>query len=99
MSLYGHAAYTVAESWFNSQRRRVGLPPFPICMLFIYAPNKFKKNSLTVGEQIKQLDVLEPGVSSRLAVQLIQALEDAADYHQLGANLQVIIVYFSAGYL
>lgn len=41
------------------------------------------------GAQIKQLEVGEPAVSSRLAVQLIQALEDAADYHQLGANLQV----------
>jgi hypothetical protein len=35
------------------------------------------------------LDVGEATVSSRLAIQLIQALEDAADYHQLGANLQV----------
>ena len=28
MSLYGHAACTVVESCFNSQRRRVGLPLF-----------------------------------------------------------------------
>jgi hypothetical protein len=45
--------------------------------------------NLFLGEQIRELDVGEPLVSSRLAVLLIQALEDAADYHQLGANLQV----------
>ena len=29
MSLYGQAACTVVESWFNSKRRRAGHPPFP----------------------------------------------------------------------
>ena len=30
---------TVVESWFNSQQRGVGPPPFPICMIFIYDVN------------------------------------------------------------
>ena len=39
--------------------------------------------------QIKTLQVDSPAESSRLAVQLIQALEEAAEFHSLEANLQV----------
>ena len=38
---------------------------------------------------MKTLDVDDPNKSARLAVQLIQALEDAKEFHQLEANLQV----------
>jgi hypothetical protein len=35
------------------------------------------------------LQLEEPALAARTAVQLIQALEDAKEFHQLGANLQV----------
>ena len=53
-------------------------------------PNKrLEKWLLQRGEQMKTLDVDDPKHSARLAVQLIQALEDAKEFHQLEANLQV----------
>ena len=53
-------------------------------------PNKrLEKWLLDRGQQMKTLDVDDPNKSARLAVQLIQALEDAKEFHQLEANLQV----------
>ena len=39
--------------------------------------------------QMKSLDLDNSHESSRLAVSLIQALDDAKEFHQLEANLQV----------
>ena len=39
--------------------------------------------------QMKTLELENAGQSSRLAVSLVQALEDAKEFHQLEANLQV----------
>ena len=55
-------------------------------------PNKrLEKWLLDRGEQMKGLDVDNPQFSSKLAIQLIQALEDAKEFHQLEANLQAIV--------
>ena len=53
-------------------------------------PNKrLERWLMDRAAQIKTLEVERPEESSRLAVQLIQALEEAAEFHSLEANLQV----------
>ena len=53
-------------------------------------PNKrLERWLLDRAAQIKTLEVETPAQSARLAVQLIQALEEAAEFHSLEANLQV----------
>ena len=54
-------------------------------------PNKrLEKWLMERAEQMKSLDLeTSPEASSRLAVNLIQALDDAKEFHQLEANLQV----------
>ena len=53
-------------------------------------PNKrLEKWLLDRAGQMRTLELETAGQSSRLAVSLVQALEDAKEFHQLEANLQV----------
>ena len=53
-------------------------------------PNKrLEKWLLDRANQMKSLDIENSLESSRMAVSLIQALDDAKEFHQLEANLQV----------
>ena len=54
-------------------------------------PNKrLEKWLMERAEQMKSLNLeISPETSSRMAVNLIQALDDAKEFHQLEANLQV----------
>ena len=53
-------------------------------------PNKrLEKWLMDRAAQMKSLDLDNSHESSRLAVSLIQALDDAKEFHQLEANLQV----------
>ena len=66
---------------------------FSLHLDFLFAritPNKrLEKWLMDRAAQMKSLDLDNSHESSRLAVSLIQALDDAKEFHQLEANLQV----------